>query len=449
MPETMAGFPYWQVSFDEQGQPAARSEIDTLLAELPGQALTDLFVFSHGWNNDVPAARATYGRFFQTMRDVLQTPGLTFRRVGSIGTVGVIWPSMLWPDNGPAPAVGAAAPSAGGAAALLGAPAPAAPPVSDAAIFQTLRAVYATPAQRQALDELERLLATQPADPAALASFQQQMRVLASDPDAKPAPEDSGETALLTGDPQKVFSRFVAFSPPRTGAGGAASLGDSFGRLWSGARDVLRQATYFAMKKRAGVVGSAGLGPLVARMLAAQPDLRVHLIGHSFGARLVSFALAGLPASAGNAPVASVTLLQGAFSHFVFAASLPQDPTRAGALVGMQAKVAGPIAVTHTIHDTAVGTYYPLASMGGGDDASAFDDALFRWGAMGHDGAQSVGAADLTMGPPGQAYPFAAGQCANLNGDAVMTAAESWGGAHGDIFHPEIAWATLIAAGIA
>src|SRR5579859_6299398 len=106
MPETMAGFPYWQVTFDEQGRPAPQAGVDTLLADLPGQTLTDLFIFSHGWNNDVPMARATYGRFFQTMRDVLQTPGLTFQRAGSIGTAGVIWPSMLWPDNGPAPSGG-------------------------------------------------------------------------------------------------------------------------------------------------------------------------------------------------------------------------------------------------------------------------------------------------------------------------------------------------------
>ena len=49
------------------------------------------------------------------------------------------------------------------------------------------------------------------------------------------------------------------------------------------------------MKNRAGTVGRNGLGPLLGRLPAG---VRVHLVGHSFGARLVSFALAGLPAGA-------------------------------------------------------------------------------------------------------------------------------------------------------
>jgi pimeloyl-ACP methyl ester carboxylesterase len=202
------------------------------------------------------------------------------------------------------------------------------------------------------------------------------------------------------------------------------------------------------MKKRAGSVGASGLGPLLGQLQAARPNLRVHLIGHSFGGRVVSFALAGLPNGA-QSPVGSVTLLQAAFSHFAFAASLPQDPQRGGALAGMQARVSGPLLVTHSIHDTANAQLYPLASLSSGDDASSFDDQLFRWGAMGYDGAQAVQAADLTIGAVGQAYPFAAGRVANLNGDAVITAMEPIAGAHGDIFHPEIAWAALLAMGIA
>ena len=47
------------------------------------------------------------------------------------------------------------------------------------------------------------------------------------------------------------------------------------------------------MKNRAGTVGRVGLGPVLGRLPAG---VRAHLAGHSFGARLVSFALAGLPA---------------------------------------------------------------------------------------------------------------------------------------------------------
>ena len=59
-------------------------------------------------------------------------------------------------------------------------------------------------------------------------------------------------------------------------------------------------------------------------------------MGHSFGARLVSYALAGLPANqTGSAsPVKSLTLIQGAFSHFTFASSLMFDPTRARRIGG-------------------------------------------------------------------------------------------------------------------
>ena len=39
----------------------------------------------------------------------------------------------------------------------------------------------------------------------------------------------------------------------------------------------MRVGTYWQMKKRAGVVGQAGLGKLVARLAANDPALRVHL----------------------------------------------------------------------------------------------------------------------------------------------------------------------------
>jgi hypothetical protein len=436
MASEIAGQPHWEVSFDERGT-ANQGEVDTLLAELPGKNLTDLFVFSHGWNSDRRQAGRLYRLYFQ------QVPGL-LARSGSqarVGTLGVVWPSKRWADE-PEPTTTAV----GGGAAGLG-DGPPAPPASDAALVEDLKDVFAGDDRAQVLDELARLLEERPDDPAALARFQRLMGELAGNEDAEAAGEDQGERALLEDDPEEVFGRF-ADAVPQTGEGGAAGIGNPFGRLWNGAKEALRQLTYFEMKKRAGVVGKQGLGPLLGRIAQADPDLRIHLMGHSFGARLVSFALAGLPDPA-RSPVKSLYLLQGAFSHFAFADALPMDRSRGGALKGMAARVDGPLVASFSVHDTAVGKLYPLAALSSRDDSAGLEDRLFRWGGIGHDGAQAVDATVATLGPVGTGYPFSRGRFVNLDGNAVVNRGGPPAGAHSDIFHPELVWAGLAAAGLA
>jgi hypothetical protein len=437
MASEIAGQPHWEVGFDEHGK-ANQGEVDTLLAELPGRNLTDLFVFTHGWNNDRRQARRLYQLYFQ------QVPGL-LARGGSqarVGTLGVVWPSKRWADE-PEPA---AAADGGGAAGLGDALSSGDAAVSDAALVEDLKDVFAGDDRAQVLDELARLLEERPDDPAALARFQTLMGELAGAEDAETAGEDQGEQALLTDDPEEVFGRF-ADAVPETGEGGAASIGDAFGRLWNGAKEALRQLTYFEMKKRAGVVGRQGLGPLLGRIAQADPDLRIHLMGHSFGARLVSFALAGLPDPA-RSPVKSLYLLQGAFSHFAFADALPMDRSRGGALKGMAARVDGPLVASFSVHDTAVGKLYPLASLSSRDDSAGLEDRLFRWGGIGFDGAQAVDATVATLGPVGAGYPFSRGRFVNLDGNAIVNRGGPPAGAHSDIFHPELVWAGLAAAGL-
>lgn len=438
MPEQVAGFPYWEVTFDERGALSRPADADALLGELPAAGVTDVLVMAHGWNSTRETARDLYARFFGQVRAVLERPGVRQAPRTTVGTVGVVWPSMRWPDE-PVPA-----PPGGGAARLRRAPA-------DATQARALKAVFTAPEQRRALDELARLLATRPQDPRALARFQQLLRPLVAGPDAAPAAEDNGERALLTAHPQRVFAHFAAVAP-RPRRQGAAGFVNPFARLWDGAKEALRAATYWEMKKRAGVVGQDGLAPLLGRLVAARPRLRLHLLGHSFGARLVAFTAKALlaPAAGGGAsPVKSVVLLQGAFSHFAFAPALPHDRARSGALAGAERRVDGPVAVTHSARDSALGELYPLASLVGRDDAAAADDLLFRWGAIGYDGAQAVPAATAPLGPVGRAYPFTTGAILNLDGNAVIATGGPPAGAHGDIFDPEVAWAALAAAGLA
>jgi hypothetical protein len=431
----IAGRPHWEVGFDERGNPD-QGEAAALLAELPGRDLTDLLVLSHGWNSDRRQARRLYQLYFQ------QVPGL-LERAGSparVGTLGVVWPAKRWADE-PEPT----GELGGGGAAGLGEGAAPAPPPADPDLVEDLKDVFPGDDQRRALDELARLLAERPEDPAALARFQTLMGELTATADDDPAGEDHGEMALLEDEPEEVFGRF-ADAVPQTGEGGAAGLGDAFGRLWKGAKEALRQLTYFEMKKRAGVVGRQGLGPLLGRIHQADPEVRIHLLGHSFGARLVSFALAGLPQ--GDSPVKSLYLLQGAFSHFAFADALPMDRSRGGALKGMAARVDGPLVASFSVHDTAVGKLYPLASLSSRDDSAGLEDRLFRWGGIGHDGAQAVDATVAPLGPVGTGYPFQRGRFVNLDGNAIVNRGGPPAGAHSDIFHPELVWAGLAAAGL-
>jgi pimeloyl-ACP methyl ester carboxylesterase len=74
------------------------------------------------------------------------------------------------------------------------------------------------------------------------------------------------------------------------------------------------------MKDRAGVVGGNGVAPLVQQLVNAG-DARVHLIGHSYGAKVVLSAVAS--ANGLTRPVDSVLLLQPAISAYSFADNVP------------------------------------------------------------------------------------------------------------------------------
>ena len=59
--------------------------------------MTDLIVFSHGWNNSQATARKLYTAFFTTLAGQLDQ-ARTDRPV-KVGLVGVFWPSQRWSDE--------------------------------------------------------------------------------------------------------------------------------------------------------------------------------------------------------------------------------------------------------------------------------------------------------------------------------------------------------------
>ena len=190
------------------------------------------------------------------------------------------------------------------------------------------------------------------------------------------------------------------------------------------------------MKERAGVIGRSGVNALLAEAFAARPGVRVHLVGHSFGGRLVTSLASALAA---GTQARTLTLLEAAYSHYGLAKDyLGHGPGAFRAIIDGKT-VRGTISITHSVHDWAVGLAYPIASAIAHQSGSAIGDASDFYGGMGRNGAQATDEAfdDTLLGEQTPYDPLPAGKSIrNLNGDDIITS-------HGDVQRVETAWALL------
>ncbi|WP_151479536.1 serine-threonine protein kinase [Streptomyces albicerus] len=432
--------PYWELTFDADGDVNGKQR-DRLVKEAAEQGVKDLVVFAHGWNNSRSVATRLYDRFFGPI------PGLAPN--ARLGYVGVMWPSMRFTDE-PIPDFERAVAAAAG-------------PVLDKDTRNALLEVF--PGRATLIDQIARMLDQQPDEEAALEEYGRLVRLLvelrAEAPQAAFAADTLTEGALQV-DPEmflgntaemcREFARALAADRPGAdGEGEGVQAEFGLPRVWDGAHELLRQATYFAMKRRAGTVGERGLGRVIGRLAQAAPGLRVHLVGHSFGGRLVSFALRGLPK--GVRTVKSVTLLQAAFSHYAFAARLPHDARGSGVLNGRQDRIDGPLVCCFSRFDSALGTIYPLASRMAGDSRSAAGLGIPRllggkWGALGHDGVQAVAGTKAFRLADALRAKLPVSGCVNIDASTVVKRGGPPSGAHSDICHRELAQMVLAAGRI-
>ena len=213
----------------------------------------------------------------------------------------------------------------------------------------------------------------------------------------------------------------------------------------------LHALSFWLMKRRAGQVGERlgreHLAPLFAALGDKAP--RLHLIGHSFGAKLLASAVMG-----GLGP-RSLVLLLAAFSAFAFADEVP-GTRRPGyyrpVLAGR--RIAGPLVALRSVHDRALHSLYPAVTGGGEIDRAAAHpgwlgrarDVVVR-SAMGAVGARGVGAPDLDLVDV-QRTGLPRCPAINVDGSRVVTRTEWLIGAHRDIYHTEIATLVLMAAGL-
>ena len=383
-----------------------------ILGDAKASPPSHVFLFSHGWMGDVPAAIDQYNRWIKAMTDLgadAAAMGAGFKPLW----IGLHWPSLPWGDD-----------------ELGGNSFEAASVASNEMVERYVNRLGGN------ADEVRRLLQVIFAEndrnagamtlPAHVADAYQKLAAAigktAGGPDAPPDADG------VPFDAQAAFD-----------AGNDA--GDAFGGIsLGGLLGPLRQLSFWKMKNRARTVGEGGMHTFVAGMQGALPSTRFHLMGHSFGCIVVSSILGG-PGGATPLPrpVDSVALVQGALSLWAYAERIPDGATPGyfNAMIKRGA-VRGPIVTTQSKFDTAVGTFYPLAAgLAGQVD---FAVTLPKFGGVGSFGIQGLtGPVAAEILAETGVYKFAAGTIYNIEASAFIRHGDGASGAHSDIDGPQVA----------
>lgn len=446
--ENLSGFPFFPLEFDRQGALVKPAQLQELLAALPG--VTDLITISHGWNNDMADAHDLYARFFQSAAKWNNHPGLGLSD-RNFAVAGVFWPSKKFTDADLIP----------GGAASLDAPERAA----VLAGLDLLQNLHDGEEQRRKIEEAKAGVDELADSPQKQDEWVKKLIDLIDDQGAGDR-EEEGITALRATPGRDVLERLSAVvrfpvAVVDDGMGGAADIGAGpgggddqgsaagLGSLLSGtlggAAKLLNLLTYYTMKDRAGVVGAGGVHDALLQAVKTNPALRLHLVGHSFGGRLVTAAAKGR-ADSPPLSIASLCLLQAAFSHYGFARNAA-NTGKAGFFRGVLTDgiLRGPGIVTHSRWDYAVGYAYAIASRVSGVNAASLGDQDDPYGGIGRNGAQVTPEADFaTLQPAGAAYTFRPAQLHNLNGGGDEKQTSLIQG-HSDITSEAVAYACLSA----
>jgi pimeloyl-ACP methyl ester carboxylesterase len=222
------------------------------------------------------------------------------------------------------------------------------------------------------------------------------------------------------------------------GGPAAAGLGDALGDglrfLASPVRWAVRMATVQQMKDRAGVVGVRGVGPLVRDLLTGS-TARLHLLGHSYGARVMLAAVA----SGGPPPrrVRSLLLLQPAVNHLCFAADVP-GAMGPGGFRPVLGRVERPVLSTFSRQDVPLHKTFHLALRRKADLGepllAAEGEPPSRYAALGGYGPRGAGERLIAAHAPADPYTFdPAVPLYGLHATGLVTG-------HGDVANAATTW---------
>lgn len=326
--------PLYLLQFDRKGELENRASYAELFEGIRAGDYRDVYVFAPGWNNDFDASLQLFRRFFEGFL-AARPPDPHWKPV----FVGVQWPSMVivfpW-EKGPKPAGG-----------------------SDDEDFQ--KRAIAEIASELDNHEAQRFIALavrptlSPQERQELARLTRAALAIGSMGDiGEQAPDEDELTeswrALQVSDRNDLDDEFGF-------ADDAAASPQATGLEVLDPRNLIRAATVYMMKDRAGSIGSVGVRQLLEELSSL--GTRVRLIGHSYGARVMLAALSTAPLPS---KVRSALLLQPAVSQFCLAEAgqIPRT-TRAGGFRPALEQLQLPLYATFSAKDFPLRETFHLA----------------------------------------------------------------------------------------
>jgi hypothetical protein len=432
---------YHLISCDKNGRERS-DDRDGLMSERIASAIrndriTDVFVMSHGWKGDVPAAIEQCDRWIAAMidctadREQIRAARPDFKAL----LVGFHWPSLPFGDE-----------EFGGDASFSVAAESAGAGVVPGVMVTELVDRYAdriadTPRARAALQTIfDQIMNVPPVVPTLPPAMVEAYRTLDEESEM-----GSAGPAADPGSDREKFDPAVAYANAVSDAGMPYVPFSGFGL--SALLSPLQQLSFWKMKHRGQHIGETAGFALLNAFMNAVPngrDVRFHLMGHSFGCIVVAGMVNG-PNSESllRQRVNSLMLVQGATSLWGYCNDIP-EVGGAGYFwpIIQKNKVNGPIVTTASIHDTAVGRLYPLAAGIAGQTSYAPGE-FPKYGGIGRFGIQGPGLpiTDLFIGSATESYDFQKGRVYNLECSSVINQGGGVSGAHSDIAKPEVAHA--------
>jgi hypothetical protein len=444
--ETVHGFDFFPLEFDRDGALAGQAAWDELRRHVSASGTTDVVALAHGFRNDANDARRLYEEFLQNLRANLDRPEFAALRARRIAAAGVFWPSKAFRE------------SFGDAGGVQSAGADA-----DLALVMGELAELSRDAEsdeeRAAIAEALGLLPRLQDDPDNQDRFVE--LVLSTVHEGEPDPTEGlpqvrsqPGSELLQKLQLPVVLPHVAASDDEGGVaaigasaaaadGSALGVGSFVGSIAGRVGNFLNMATWYRMKERSGTVGARGVATCLRELRAQMPGIRIHLVGHSLGGRLVAACAKALAQHRPRTQVDSLYLLQAAFSHYGFSrdnlAGVPGffRPVIDGAVV------RGPMLATFSFQDEVVGKAYAIASRLAGDNVKAVGDASDPYGGIGRNGAQNLDEmASEGLHAVGDPYTFASRRLVCLDGSGGLITN------HSDVRNPRVtyAFASMLAA---